>query len=186
MEKSLEQVKEFMLTFKQPVQEITHQIEEDRAKLRLSLLLEELHELSLAYGLDRYFKDMCHNITTKSTYTNVANRVEELDALVDLKYVLNGAVLEGGFGECFDEAFEEVHNNNMTKAASTRKEVAATVNKYITQNRTVKVEEHNGKFIIFDAFSKKALKAANYVPVNLSGILEKAIKNSLNQTKLEI
>jgi predicted HAD superfamily Cof-like phosphohydrolase len=186
MNKTLEQVKEFMLMFKQPVQPITHQIQTDRARLRLSLLLEETHELAVAYGEDRYFKDMCHSISTKPTYTDSPNRVEELDALVDIQYVLNGAVLEGGLGDCFDEAFDEVHANNMTKAASTIEEANASILKYGEKNILVVAEEHNNKFIIFDVHTRKALKAANYVPVDLSGILNRFIANFTAQKSMEI
>ncbi len=186
MNKSLEQVKEFMLMFKQPVIPVTQEISEDRARLRISLIFEELHELAVAYGEDRYFKNLCDAAIHKPTRTDSPNRVEQLDALVDLTYVTNGAVHESGFGECFDEAFDEVHCNNLTKAAATVEEAEASVLKYNLENRAVDYEKHNGRYIIFDYNTKKALKAVNYVPVDLSGILNRFTANLTAQKSLEI
>jgi len=186
MNKSLKQVKEFMLAFKQPVMPVTHQIEQDRARLRLALLLEELEELSIAYGQHSFFKDSCYHTSTKVTRTDSPNRVEELDALADLQYVLNGAVLEGGFGELFDEAFNTVHENNMTKLATTVEEAIETVAVYKAQGRNVIYEQHGSMYIIYDADTKKALKAAKYTPVNLRGILERFIEKANGQVSMEI
>ena len=41
--------------------------------------------------------------------------VEVLDALVDMQYVLNGTILSHGLQDVFDEAYNRVHENNMTK-----------------------------------------------------------------------
>ncbi len=63
--------------------------------LRLHLLQEELSELALGM------------------YSG--NLVECLDALADLRYVLDGTVLAMGMQDVFMQAFCEVHNSNMTK-----------------------------------------------------------------------
>lgn len=42
--------------------------------------------------------------------------VEQLDALLDLQYVLSGAVHEHGFVKYLMKLFEEVHSSNMSKA----------------------------------------------------------------------
>lgn len=63
--------------------------------VRLHLLQEELSEL--AHGL-------------------AANDIIEcLDALCDLRYVLDGTVLALGLAGTFSEAFDEVHSSNMSK-----------------------------------------------------------------------
>lgn len=41
--------------------------------------------------------------------------VEVLDALVDMQYILNGTILSHGLQDVFDEAYNRVHENNMTK-----------------------------------------------------------------------
>ncbi len=63
--------------------------------LRLDLLREELVELTAAIAN--------------------GNKVETLDALTDLQYVLDGAYLALGFSHVKDEAFAEVHRSNMSK-----------------------------------------------------------------------
>ena len=44
-----------------------------------------------------------------------ADIVEVLDALVDMQYILNGTILSHGLQHVFDEAYNRVHENNMTK-----------------------------------------------------------------------
>ncbi len=63
--------------------------------LRLSLLAEELGELDHAL--------------------NECDKLEALDALCDLQYVLDGAFLQLGFASVKESAFREVHRSNMTK-----------------------------------------------------------------------
>ena len=43
------------------------------------------------------------------------SRLETLDALCDIQYVLLGAVYRLGFAPVFEEAFDEVQRSNMTK-----------------------------------------------------------------------
>ena len=43
------------------------------------------------------------------------NKVEMLDACVDMAYILFGTINTHGFQNVFDEAFKRVHQNNMTK-----------------------------------------------------------------------
>ena len=63
--------------------------------MRLHLCMEELSELSRAMA--------------------ERNPVEALDALCDMRYVGDGAVLHLGFGDVFDAAMREVHASNMSK-----------------------------------------------------------------------
>lgn len=65
-------------------------------ELRVKLLREETRELELAL--------------------EAGDPVEALDALVDLQYVLDGAILSLGYRNVFHQAFRAVHENNMTKA----------------------------------------------------------------------
>jgi predicted HAD superfamily Cof-like phosphohydrolase len=63
--------------------------------LRVHLILEELSEL-----MDAIFK---------------GDHVAALDALVDLRYVLDGTTLSLGLGSVFEEAFDTVHRSNLSK-----------------------------------------------------------------------
>jgi NTP pyrophosphatase (non-canonical NTP hydrolase) len=70
---------------------------------RVSLLQEELRELAEAV----YAKD----------------RIEILDALTDLQYVLDGAYIAFGFDHVKQAAFEEVHRSNMSKLGADGKPI---------------------------------------------------------------
>lgn len=95
MKQQLEQVFEFNKLGGQDVGESPIWINVDAFDLQYNLIKEELQELSEAY----YQKD----------------GVEVLDALVDIQYVLLGMVCRFGMGKEFLDAFEMVHDNNMTK-----------------------------------------------------------------------
>ena len=92
---SLNQVAEFHSLFKHPILTTPTIPSEERCKLRVELLAEELKELQQAID----DKDI----------------VEIADALCDLQYVLSGAILEFGLGEKFKDLFDEVHRSNMSK-----------------------------------------------------------------------
>lgn len=66
-----------------------------RPLLRLQLIQEELGELAKAMA--------------------ESDKLETLDALVDLQYVLSGTILSLGYAPVFNVAFEEVHRSNMSK-----------------------------------------------------------------------
>jgi predicted HAD superfamily Cof-like phosphohydrolase len=182
-----EQVKEFMLTFNQPILKVTDEITTDRARLRIALLFEEVHELAMALGEDRYYHNLCEATLHKPIRLESSNKVEQLDALVDIRYVLNGTVEETGLAECFDEAFDEVHHNNMTKAASTKEEAIATCAYYTVEKKIpCRYVERNGKFIIYREDNDKVLKTLSYKPIDLSPILNRVTANLTAQKSLEI
>ncbi|KKM67128.1 hypothetical protein LCGC14_1474310 [marine sediment metagenome] len=62
---------------------------------RFDLINEELHEYDAA--------------------VQKGDKVEVLDSLCDLAYVVMGTVLAHGMGDVFDQAFAEVHRSNMAK-----------------------------------------------------------------------
>ncbi len=68
---------------------------QDTLLLRLHLCQEELSELARAICLGR--------------------PLDALDALCDMRYVADGAAVELGMVDVFEEAFEEVHRSNMSK-----------------------------------------------------------------------
>ena len=124
-------VKEFHLAFGGPVLARPDLSDNKRTELYLSLLSEELDELSVAIS-DR-------------------NEVEALDALCDSQYVPDVAILALGYRLCFDEAFEHVHNSNMSKLGK------------------------DGKPVLRD--DGKILKGPNYCKPNLKDILRRYYDN---------
>jgi len=150
----LNQVADFHRTFRHPILENPEIPSEDRCKLRVSLIAEELKELQEAIE----DKDM----------------VEIADALCDIQYVLSGAVLEFGLGEKFRELFEEVQRSNMSKACESEEEARKTVTYYKTEKDTdAYYEQRDGKWLVYRVGDNKTLKSINYSPADLKSILEK-------------
>lgn len=148
---SLNQVADFHRTFKHPVLDAPTIPAEDRCRLRVALLAEELKELEVAI----LEKDI----------------VEVADALCDLQYVLSGAVLEFGLGEKFRDLFDEVQRSNMSKACLTVEEAEATVAHYQAKGSECYYKEDNGKYLVYRTSDNKTLKNINYSPADLTSIL---------------
>lgn len=127
----LEQVAEFHDMFEHPILDEPDIPSSDRCILRLKLIFEELHELSIAMGEELSFVMLIDNWIGQKTIDNLpsanVDMEEALDALVDLEYVLMGAVLELGMTSIFYEAFREVHESNMTKASTSYQVARDTV-----------------------------------------------------------
>ena len=151
---TLNLVAEFHSTFKHPILKTPRIPDENRCKLRVALIAEELKELEVAI----LQKDI----------------VEVADALCDIQYVLSGAILEFGLGEKFKTLFEEVQRSNMSKACSSESEAQATVDHYKQKDGTdCYYKEEGGKWLIYRKSDNKTLKSINYSPANLEGILNK-------------
>lgn len=150
---SLNQVAEFHKTFNAPILDTPQIPSEQRSKLRVDLLQEELNELSQA------IKDN--------------DIVEIADALADLQYVLSGAVLEFGLGEKFVDLFNEVQRSNMSKACSTEEEAQQTLEHYKQKDGTEGYyKENNGKWLVYRKEDDKILKSINYSPADLKSIID--------------
>lgn len=150
---SLNQVADFHKTFNAPVLETPQIPSEQRCQLRVSLLQEELNELSQA------IKDN--------------DIVEIADALCDLQYVLSGAVLEFGLGDKFVELFNEVQRSNMSKACKTQQEALETLLHYKQKDGTEGYyKEVNGMYIVYRNGDDKVLKSVNYSPADLKKIIQ--------------
>ncbi len=150
----LNQVAEFHKTFQHPILPSPQIPSEDRCKLRVSLIAEELDELKEA----------------------IANNdlVEVADALCDIQYVLSGAVLEFGLGEKFKTLFEEVQRSNMSKACESEEEARATAAFYKKDKDTdAYYEERDGKWLVYRTGDNKTLKSINYSPADLKSVLAK-------------
>lgn len=149
----LNQVAEFHKTFKHPIVDTPQIPSEDRCKLRVELISEELKELQEAIEEN--------------------DLVEVADALCDIQYVLSGAVLEFGLGEKFKTLFEEVQRSNMSKACKSIEEAEKTVAYYEKERNTpCYYKEVDGLFLVYRTEDNKTLKSVNYSPANLGKILK--------------
>jgi predicted HAD superfamily Cof-like phosphohydrolase len=149
---ALNLVADFHQTFKHPILPAPAIPSEDRCKLRVALIAEELKELEVAI----LEKDI----------------VEVADALCDIQYVLAGAILEFGLGEKFKTLFEEVQRSNMSKACRTEEEAVQTVEHYKKKDETECYYLKEGdKYLVYRKADNKTIKSINYSPANLSGII---------------
>jgi predicted HAD superfamily Cof-like phosphohydrolase len=149
---ALNLVAEFHRTFKHPILTSPSIPSEDRCKLRVALIAEELKELETAIAQ----KDI----------------VEIADALADIQYVLSGAILEFGLGHKFNALFEEVQRSNMSKACVSEDEAKATVEYYRKKDGTeCYYKEESGKWLVYRASDNKTIKSINYSPANLQEAL---------------
>jgi predicted HAD superfamily Cof-like phosphohydrolase len=150
---SLNQVAEFHKTFQHPILANPTIPDENRCKLRVALIAEELKELEVAI-LD---KDI----------------VEVADALCDLQYVLSGAILEFGLGEKFKALFDEVQRSNMSKACLTEEEAIKTVEFYKQKDGTeCYYKKEDGKWLVYRKQDNKTIKSINYSPADLEQFLK--------------
>lgn len=149
---SLNLVAEFHKTFKHPILEKPEIPAENRCKLRVALLAEELKEMEVAIAE----KDL----------------VGIADALCDLQYVLSGAILEFGLGEKFNALFEEVQRSNMSKACNSEEEANQTIQFCMDKDGTECYHKKEGdKWLIYRKADNKTIKSIYYSPADLDSIL---------------
>ncbi len=152
MEKSIKQVEEFYNTFDMPYNDKPAFPSEKRCILRIDLLKEELKELEDAI--------------------NNNDLVEAADALMDIKYILNGTILEFGFGELDETLFDDVHRSNMSKACTTEEDAIKTIQHYKENYNTDSYKkEFNGKWLVYRKEDDKLLKSINYSKVKLNELI---------------
>src|SRR5690349_5433264 len=149
---ALNQVAEFHTTFQHPILPAPAIPAENRCKLRVALIAEELKELEVAI--------------LEKDITGVA------DALCDIQYVLSGAVLEFGLGDKFKALFEEVQRSNMSKACNSEAEAIKTVQYYKDKDGTeCYYKQEEGKWLVYRKSDNKTIKSINYSPADLDSIL---------------
>ncbi|MBN8578408.1 MAG: nucleoside triphosphate pyrophosphohydrolase family protein [Cytophagales bacterium] len=149
---ALNLVAEFHRTFKHPILSSPAIPHENRCKLRVALLAEELKEMEVAI--------------LENDLVGVA------DALCDLQYVLAGAILEFGLGEKFKALFEEVQRSNMSKACTTEAEAKATVDHYLQKDGTECYYQQAGdKWLVYRKADNKTIKSVGYSPAQLASLV---------------
>jgi predicted HAD superfamily Cof-like phosphohydrolase len=151
---SLNLVADFHRTFKHPILSEPGIPPDERCRLRVALLAEELKELEVA-------------ILNKDI-------IEVADALCDIQYVLSGAILEFGLGEKFKQLFEEVQRSNMSKVCHSENEAQETVEYYKKKDGTeCYYVEEGDKWLVYRKADNKTIKSVRYSPADLEKILTK-------------
>ncbi len=149
---ALNQVADFHRTFHHPIEPHPVIPAEERCRLRVNLIAEELKELEEA-------------IENKDI-------VGVADALCDIQYVLSGAVLEFGLGEKFRALFDEVQRSNMSKTCRTLEEAEATAHYYKkTKGFECYIKQSGDVFLVYRADDHKTLKSIAYSPADLESIV---------------
>lgn len=133
----IEQVAQFHVKFGLPgvEQEKPRELTDEETLFRINFMLEELAEYAGCSGylmLEARLKYFCNQMRMFASSDPDLDMVlfdrdstrdfhGQLDALVDLSYVLHGTALFHGFNR-FDQAFDTVHAANMAKERATRPE----------------------------------------------------------------
>lgn len=174
MNKSLQQVAEFHSTFEHPIAEGPYAKESLKIRqLRIKLLFEELAELAEASDCKGTMEKLClqyaQTISLQTDGDNV-DKTEELDALCDIQYVLNGKILTSGLHSIFDNAFDTVHHNNMAKVHRDKAHAEETIRVLKSRPQHGPVEysiaERNGAVILLNDHGK-VLKPHDHTKVKL-------------------
>jgi len=192
MNKSLEQVASFHKLFEHPIAEGPYSYEPLKIRqLRIKLLFEELSELAEASDCMETFLYLCNDTITEqcekhggieATVEEVhddfgkilkdrnikdgdnVDKIEELDALCDIQYVLNGKILTSGLHGVFDESFDTVHHNNMAKAHRNETHAKETAEKLGLKDYTIRYR--NGVCVLVNEY-EKVIKPHDHVKVKL-------------------
>lgn len=168
---SVEKVKQFHLLFEHSIGNLQTLEPLKIRQLRIKLLFEELRELAEAGNVGATFHKLCSNsieqdlaeLDTLQDGDNV-NQVEELDALCDIQYVLDGKKLTSGLHEVFEQGFDLIHENNMNKAHRNPEHVKETSEK---SGIVLTCIERNGVFIAQNS-DGKTTKPYDHKKVDLS------------------
>jgi predicted HAD superfamily Cof-like phosphohydrolase len=173
----LKKVFEFQETFLMAIgPDINHVESLETRQLRIKLLFEELHELAEASDVRHTFQKLCHETLSNDAKDwadgDNVDRVEELDALCDLQYVLTGKIVSSGLWPVFDEAFKRVHKNNMEKAhVSIRHMEDTAIHKNLMISKCKMIKISDDVYLLHNE-SGKLVKPHDHKKVDLSDLLE--------------
>lgn len=124
----------------------------DRCQLRINLLQEELDELKQAIA--------------------DGDLVEVADALLDIQYVLSGAIHEFGMTDLFSDMFDAVQASNMSKVCPSMEVAERTVEAYAEKGQSAHIVPSESGFLVYRDSDKKVLKSIEYSPVDLTKYIE--------------
>lgn len=108
----------------------------DDQRLYIKLLFEEVSEYAYACGGKAFteFRKMCATFADSfeeyHVHEHEGNLIEQVDALVDIDYVMNNAIVGSGLVKSFAAAHKFVHDNNMSKFCLSMEEANQTVVAY--------------------------------------------------------
>jgi len=139
------QVAEFHATFEHPIGTGPSHVEPlNIRQLRIKLLFEELCELAEASDCMVTIGELCTDkiedmASCEGGYVDGDNvdKLEELDALCDIQYVLSGKILTSGLHTVFNKNFARVHQNNMNKAHFSMEHAEETLNRTLKGKGTI-------------------------------------------------
>jgi predicted HAD superfamily Cof-like phosphohydrolase len=201
MKEELEKVKQFQILTGQQRFSLTSEPSADTLKLRLELIAEELFELAEALttkkfdGVDcikniigdkAYLKSKKQPQISDTVFNTKIDKVATLDALADLKYVLDGTVTALGMEEIFPVVFEEVDRSNTTKFCTSRE--AAETEQKTQQLHGVDVfieEPIPNIYVLKRVENTKVIKPSTYSPADIRGILERFLRKQA-EPKLDL
>lgn len=180
----INKVAEFMDTFNQTRNTVPTIPTRAECGFRLSLISEETIEIAEAcgsevlsdFGLALYkSSEEIRTRVESMRETLQPNKVACLDGFEDLKYVLYGTILKFGMQNVDDDAFDEVHNSNMSKACDSEKEAHDTMEKYSKEGIETEIELKEGRALILRSLDKKVLKSINYKPAQLDKFIYESV-----------
>ena len=154
----LEMVAEFHKAMGVPIRNNPNLFSRDEFELRINLLAEELDEMRGSFALRDAVIDGDSDKDWKEPL---------LDALCDFQYVLLGAVLHLGFKGVFDDAFQAVHESNMTKIIKDKHSVELELFEYKKKGIPCRAEQSQYGWVIKRSSDGKVLKPSGYTPVKL-------------------
>lgn len=101
--------------------------------------------------------------------------IETVDALADILYVVKG--MSARIGVNLDDAFNLVHENNMSKLCQSEEEAQRSV-EYYQQNKdrlgydspAYRRAHDNVHWVVYNQSTKKVLKSIEWKPVDLSSV----------------
>ena len=174
----INKVKEFMIACSQDTGNHKKSINRETAQLRLNLLLEELHELADAFGLEKYFQWLLskHIDDEIAQEEKEIDNVAVLDANADLLYILYGTIIAAGQEKLINPAFDDVHESNMSKTIIGFDEAVKQADKYNKDNDTpvtVVPTPVENVYCLVRTIDNKVVKPSTYKPVNLKKYYDK-------------
>lgn len=151
--------KQFGNTVPETIQEKAFVDDPNTVKLCMSLIREEVKELEKA--------------------VTEHDMVETIDALSDILYVVYG--MGARLGIDLDEAFDIVHESNMSKLCSTEEEAQQTVDFYNQRFKegslpydspTIRKSYDGSKYVVYNKSTGKVLKSIKYTPAKLGDMVQ--------------
>mgnify|MGYP006346426345 FL=1 len=124
---------------------------QDLTDLKVGLVQEELDEFKKA--------------------VKEGDRVEMLDAILDMQVVLLGLADYFELSDVLEEGFNRVCASNMSKFCKTEEEAQASVERYKIVNVETVYKKIGDYYVIYRKSDKKILKGVNYQAVDLKDLM---------------